>query len=100
VIPWRTITKPPSAELRPNQFDTDSLPDYEIVDNVLQAYVEEHQPPALIAKKFNYPLELVADLVKRIHRNEYKRRQSPPGLRISNKSFSVGRHFPIVQGYF
>lgn len=99
VIPWRTISKPPSAELRPNQKDTDSLPDYEIVDNVLQAYVEEHQTPAMIAKRFNYPLELVLSLVRRIHRNEYKRRQSPPGLRISNKSFSVGRHFPIVQGY-
>lgn len=99
IIPWNTINKPPSAELRPNQKDTDSLPDYAIVDNVLQAYVEGHLSPEAIAKCFGYSLELVSDLVKRIHRNEYKRRQAPPGLRISEKAFSVGRHFPIVQKY-
>lgn len=99
IIPWNTIHKPPSAELRPNQKDTDTLPDYAIVDNVLQAYVEEHQSVETIAGRFGYPLDVVRDLVGRIHRNEYKRRQSPPGLRISEKAFSVGRRFPIVQGY-
>jgi NAD+ synthase (glutamine-hydrolysing) len=97
VIPSHTITRPPSAELRPNQKDSDSLPDYAIVDNVLQAYVEEHRSPAWIAEHFQYPLSLVDDLIKRIHKNEYKRRQCPPSLRVSEKAFSVGRRFPIVQ---
>jgi NAD+ synthase (glutamine-hydrolysing) len=97
VIPSHTITRPPSAELRPNQKDSDSLPDYAIVDNVLQAYVEEHRSPAWIAEHFQYPLSLVHDLIKRIHNNEYKRRQAPPSLRVSEKAFSVGRRFPIVQ---
>lgn len=99
IIPWNTIRKPPSAELKPNQKDSDSLPDYAIVDNVLQAYVEEHQSPEDIAQRFSYPLPLVKDLIKRIHANEYKRRQAPPGLRVTEKAFSVGRHFPIVQRY-
>lgn len=99
IIPWNTINKPPSAELRPNQKDTDSLPDYTIVDHVLQAYIEDHQSSEKIAKRFSYPLSLVENLIKRIHQNEYKRRQSPPGLRVSEKAFSVGRRFPIVQRY-
>lgn len=99
IIPWNTIYKPPSAELRPNQKDSDSLPDYTIIDTVLQAYLEEHQSPEEIAGRFSYPLPLVIDLIKRIHINEYKRRQSPPGLRVSEKAFSVGRNFPIVQKY-
>ena len=94
IIPENTISKPPSAELRPNQKDSDSLPDYAIIDNVLQAYMVEHHSEEVIAKSFGYPLDLVKDLVLRIHRNEYKRRQSPPGLRISEKAFSVGRRFP------
>lgn len=99
LIPLNTLEKPPSAELRPNQKDSDSLPDYLIIDQVLQAYVEEHHSPEFIAANYGYDLDLVNDLIKRIYRNEYKRRQSPPGLRISEKSFSVGRHFPIVQGF-
>lgn len=97
IIPKNTILKPPSAELRPNQRDQDSLPDYAIVDKVLSSYVEELMAPEEIAEKFDIPSELVHDLVRRIHRNEYKRRQSPPGLRVSEKAFSVGRHFPIVE---
>ena len=97
IIPYSTIEKPPSAELRYNQKDQDSLPDYSIVDNVLYSYVEDHLSSDQIAVKFGYSVELVNDLVKRIHRNEYKRRQSPPGLRISEKAFSVGRRFPIVE---
>jgi len=99
IIPFNTIQKPPSAELRINQKDSDSLPDYAIVDNVIKAYLEDHLPPEDIAKSFGYSLELVKGLVARIHRNEYKRRQSPPGLRISSKAFSIGRRFPIVQRY-
>ncbi|MBA3816459.1 MAG: NAD+ synthase [Parachlamydiaceae bacterium] len=99
VIPWNTISKSPSAELRPNQKDSDSLPDYAIIDTVLQAYLEEHQSPEEISRRFSYPLPIVQDLIKRIHANEYKRQQAAPGLRVSEKAFSVGRHFPIVQQY-
>ncbi|HEY4832716.1 MAG TPA: NAD(+) synthase, partial [Waddliaceae bacterium] len=97
IIPLNILRKPPSAELKPNQKDSDTLPEYEIIDNVLKAYVEEHYSPEEISQEYHYPLELVQDLVRRIHCNEYKRRQSPPGLRVSQKSFSVGRRFPIVQ---
>ncbi len=99
IIPWNTIQKPPSAELRLNQKDSDSLPDYQIVDNVLQDYVEAYLSPAKIAEKHGYPLALVQDLIQRIHRAEYKRRQAPPGLRVTEKAFSVGRRFPIVQKF-
>jgi NAD+ synthase (glutamine-hydrolysing) len=97
IIPLSTIQKPPSAELRPDQKDSDTLPDYQIIDNVLKGYVEEHRSPEEISKECGYPLELVESLVRRIHCNEYKRRQSPPGLRVTEKAFSVGRRFPIVQ---
>jgi NAD+ synthase (glutamine-hydrolysing) len=99
IIPRNSLTKPPSAELRFDQKDSDSLPSYDIIDHILQSYVEEHQSPEEIIKKYNYPAELVLDLIKRIHQSEYKRRQSPLGLRISEKAFSVGRHFPIVQRF-
>ena len=97
VILRSVITRAPSAELRQGQKDTDSLPDYAIVDCVLQAYVEEHLSPETIAQTFNFPLDLVKELVRKIHHNEYKRRQSPPSLRVTKKSFTVGRRFPIVQ---
>jgi len=99
IIPTNTITKPPSAELRPDQKDSDTLPDYKVLDNVLQAYVEDHLSVKQIVEKFGYETDLVEDLVKKILRNEYKRRQSAPGLRVSAKSFSIGRRFPIVQGW-
>lgn len=99
IIPQNSILKPPSAELRPNQKDTDSLPDYTIVDNVLQDYIEDHLSASEIAVRHGYPLQVVEDLIFRIHQNEYKRRQAPPGLRVSEKAFSVGRRFPIVQKY-
>lgn len=99
IIPWNTIRRPPSAELKADQKDSDTLPDYLIIDHVTQAYIEEHESPQEIAKKFNYDLKLVNHLIKLIHQNEYKRRQAPPGLRVSDKAFSVGRLFPIVQGF-
>lgn len=99
LIPIRVLTKPPSAELRPGQKDSDSLPDYSIIDHVLQEYIVEHLSPEEIAEKHQYPLSLVYDLIQQIHRNEYKRRQGPPGLRVSEKAFSVGRNFPIVSRY-
>jgi NAD+ synthase (glutamine-hydrolysing) len=99
VIPKSIIDKVPSAELRPNQKDTDSLPEYDIVDKVLQGYVEEYLSPEEIAQKYAIPLDVVADLVRRIHRAEYKRRQAAPGIRVSKKAFRVGRRYPIVQGW-
>jgi len=99
IIPKNSLTKAPSAELRPNQKDQDTLPDYEIVDNVLNIYLEEHLSPDQIAKKFNYPLNIVKDLIKKIHQNEYKRYQAPPALRVSGRAFTVGRRFPIVQSW-
>jgi NAD+ synthase (glutamine-hydrolysing) len=97
IIPWHMIQRPPSAELRPNQKDSDTMPEYDLIDHVLQSYVEDHQSAEQIAHQYRYPLEIVKDLIKRIHQNEYKRRQAPPGLRISEKAFSIGRRFPIVQ---
>lgn len=99
IIPRSTIEKPPSAELRPGQKDTDSLPEYPVVDAVLQAYVEEFLPLEEISEKYGIPIEVVHDLVRRIHCAEYKRRQAAPGIRVSKKSFRVGRRYPIVQGW-
>lgn len=97
IIPQRTIEKAPSAELRPNQKDSDTLPPYPIVDVVLKDYIEKGLSPQEIAKKHQLAEKLVNDLVRKIHLSEYKRRQAPPGLRISEKAFSIGRRFPIVQ---
>lgn len=97
VIPQRIIDKAPSAELAPNQKDSDTLPPYEIIDTVLSAYVEDHLSPEEIAKKHTIELSLVKDLVRKIHLNEYKRRQAPPVLRVTKKAFTAGRRFPIVQ---
>lgn len=97
LIPENTMRKPPSAELRPNQKDTDSLPEYPIVDAILQDYIVHGMRPEAIARAQQLPLALVNGLVCKIHANEYKRRQSPPGLRVTEKAFSIGRRFPIVQ---
>ena len=99
IIPLSTIEKAPSAELRPDQKDSDSLPDYGVVDKVLQSYIEEYLSPEEISKKHELPIEVVLDLIKRIHRAEYKRRQAAPGIRVSKKAFRVGRKYPIVQGW-
>lgn len=99
IIPLSTIEKPPSAELRPNQRDQDSLPDYTLLDTVLQAYVEDYLSPQEIATKYKIPIEQVLDLVQRIHRAEFKRAQSAPTVRVSKKAFRVGRRYPIVQGW-
>jgi NAD+ synthase (glutamine-hydrolysing) len=99
IIPIGSIERAPSAELRPDQKDSDSLPDYAIVDTVLQAYVEDYLSPQEISDKYNLHIELVIDLVRRIHRAEYKRRQAAPGIRVTKKAFRVGRRYPIVQGW-
>lgn len=99
LIPHNILIKAPSAELKENQKDSDSLPDYAIIDAVLEDYVERHLSATQIAEKNSIDLELVKSLIVRIHKNEYKRRQSAPGLRVSLKAFSIGRRFPIVQGW-
>jgi len=97
VIPQSILKKVPTAELAFDQKDSDALPAYPVVDAVLKGYVEEHLSPIEIAKKNTIPLSLVKELVRKIHLNEYKRRQAPPGLRVSKRAFTTGRHFPIVQ---
>lgn len=99
IIPLSSIEKAPSAELKPNQKDTDSLPEYDIIDKIVASYVEDYHSPEEISTKYHYPIELVLDVIHRIHRAEYKRRQSAPGIRVSRKSFRIGRRIPIVQGW-
>lgn len=98
VIPKNIITKPPSAELRPDQFDSDSLPDYDILDGVLYQYIEKRQgPKELIA--MGYDEKLVHRILKMVNRNEFKRAQVSPILRVSSKAFGMGRRIPIVGKY-
>ena len=99
-IPESVFTKPPSAELRPDQKDSDSLPSYEVLDGILRACVEEYQGPAQIAREQNLPLGLVRDIVNKVDRNEYKRQQAAPGLKVTSKAFGMGRRFPIAQRFF
>jgi NAD+ synthase (glutamine-hydrolysing) len=99
VIPESVFTKPPSAELRPNQTDQDTLPPYDLLDRILKAYVEDLRSPEEIAGSDSFPLDLVCQVARRVDRNEYKRQQAPPGLKVTSKAFSVGRRFPIAQKY-
>ncbi len=99
VIPPTTIDKPPSAELRPDQKDTDSLPPYEILDAILRAYIEDVQSPEEIAAQFHFDEKMVSDIVLRVDRNEYKRKQAAPGLKITSRAFGFGRPFPIAQRF-
>jgi NAD+ synthase (glutamine-hydrolysing) len=99
IIPASTLLKPPSAELRPNQLDTDSLPPYDVVDAVLEGYVECFLSPEEIARQRQLPLPLVLDLIRRMHAAEYKRRQAAPGIRVTRKAFRAGRRYPVVQGW-
>ncbi len=99
VIPAETLTKPPSAELRPNQTDQDSLPPYDVLDRILKAYVEDQRSPEEIADHYEFPRELVRDVVNRVNRSEFKRQQAAPGLKITSKAFGIGRNFPIAQKF-
>jgi NAD+ synthetase len=96
VIPGAILLKPPSAELRPDQKDTDSLPPYEVLDPILEAYVEHYETPEAIAQKNGFPLELVQQVVALVERSEYKRQQAAPVLKVTSKSFGMGRRFPIA----
>ena len=99
VIPQASITKPPSAELRPNQTDQDSLPPYAVLDGILKRYVEDAQSAAEIIAATGYDAKLVRDIVRKIDLNEYKRKQAPPCLRVTTKAFGIGRRVPIAQRY-
>ena len=96
LIPEATIEKPPSAELRPDQKDSDSLPPYDILDAILEAYIEDSQSPQAIAAEHNLDLSLVQQVARMVDRNEYKRQQAAPGLKISAKAFGYGRRYPIA----
>lgn len=98
IIPHNSITKPPSAELRPDQKDSDSLPDYDILDEILYLYIEKLNGPREIIEKGHDP-NLVARILKMVNRNEFKRYQTAPVLRISPKAFGMGRRMPIVGKY-
>ena len=98
VIPESTLTKAPSAELRPNQTDQDSLPPYDLLDAILEAHlVEGKDTEALVAAGFDRAV--AADVVRRVHASEYKRRQMPPGLKITGKAFGPGRRQPIAAAW-
>ncbi len=98
-IPAETIAKAPSAELRPNQTDQDTLPPYDVLDRILKAYVEDLHTPQQIAKETGFDIGLVRSVTLRVDQNEYKRKQAPPGLKVTSKAFSVGRRFPLAQRY-
>ncbi|MGC2767373.1 MAG: NAD(+) synthase [Candidatus Acidiferrum sp.] len=99
VIPRSTLEKPPSAELRPNQKDTDSLPPYEVLDRILKSYIEEVKSPEEIAVETGFDLGLVRNIAALVDRNEYKRKQAAPGLKITSRAFGFGRPFPIAQRF-
>jgi len=96
LIPKATLEKAPSAELRPNQKDSDTLPPYEILDTVLEDYVEDNKSAEQIAADRGYDIELVRKVIRMVERSEYKRQQAAPGLKISEKAFGFGRRFPIA----
>jgi NAD+ synthase (glutamine-hydrolysing) len=98
VIPRATIDKPPSAELRPEQLDTDSLPPYAVLDEILERYVEHDRTPESIVKE-GYPRDTVMQVVAMVDRNEYKRRQAAPGVRISTKALGRDRRLPITNRF-
>ncbi|MEY2413781.1 MAG: hypothetical protein QOD84_2387 [Acidobacteriaceae bacterium] len=96
VIPKETLEKPPSAELRPDQKDTDSLPEYEVLDVILEDYIEDSRSPEQIASDRGFDMALVKRVIRMVERSEYKRQQAAPGLKISTKAFGYGRRFPIA----
>lgn len=98
VIPERVITRPPSAELRPGQRDSDSLPDYDILDPILEAFIEKDLSVEEIASQ-GFERDTVIRVLEMVKRNEYKRRQAPPGIRISSRAFGRDWRYPITSGY-
>ena len=98
-IPQACLEKPPSAELRPNQTDQDSLPPYEVLDAILKDYIEEALSSQEIAEKHHFDIALVRDVIRKVDGAEYKRQQAPPTLKVTAKAFGMGRRYPIVQRY-
>ena len=98
VIPQRIIDRPPSAELAPNQKDSDSLPDYKILDEIIELYVEMDLSVVDIVEK-GFEEKTVKRVVKLIDKSEYKRRQAPPGVRITDRGFGKDRRYPITNKY-
>ena len=98
-IPRSSIDKPPSAELRPNQKDEDSLPPYDVLDRILKAYIEDLHSPQEIADHYGFDIKLVRDIASLVDRSEYKRKQAAPGLKITSRAFGFGRPFPIAQRF-
>jgi len=98
VIPERIIQKPPSAELKPDQLDQDDLPSYEVLDGILKAFIEDKKAAGEIID-LGFEPSIVQDIMSRVDRNEYKRHQAPPGLKVTTKSFGYGRRYPIAQKY-
>ncbi len=99
VIPQNTITKPPSAELRPDQKDSDSLPDYEVLDGILESYLHHHKDAEQIATAMDQDIDLVIKVLKMVDRNEYKRQQAAPGPRVTQMAFGKDRRMPITNGF-
>jgi len=98
IIPKNVFIKPPSAELKPNQKDEDSLPPYPVLDPILQAYVEEDKGPEEISK-MGFKENLIKEIIRMVDRNEYKRRQSPPGVKISHRALGKDRRLPVTNKY-
>ncbi len=96
IIPEAILTKAPSAELRPDQKDTDSLPPYDVLDPILEAYVERYETTAQIVARYGFPSSIVEHVVRLVERTEYKRQQAAPVLKVTPKSFGSGRRFPIA----
>ncbi len=96
LIPVETMSKPPSAELAPDQLDTDSLPPYDTLDAILHEYIEETSDAATIAHRTGIDFETIARVIRLVDRNEFKRRQAAPGLRITSKAFGSGRRYPVA----
>jgi len=97
-IPERVISREPSAELRPDQKDSDSLPDYDVLDPILEAFIEQDLSVAEISER-GFDRDTVIRILEMVKRNEYKRRQAPPGIRISRRAFGRDWRYPITSGY-
>ena len=98
-IPMEIITRPPTAELKPNQKDSDTLPEYDVLDPILQAYIEENMGKLEIVRLTGVSPKVVERIIRMVDRSEYKRRQSPPGVKITPRAFGKDRRFPITNRF-
>ena len=100
IIPQASLEKAPSAELRPDQTDQDTLPPYDILDTIVRSYIEENLSAREIVEKYRLDSDVVKKTVLQLNRAEYKRQQAPPGLKVTTKAFGIGRRYPIAQKFF